>query len=93
MSDALYSRDLVSPREYYARFAADQGSLEARFKDIDDKAHFGTSMHLLDDPHTRNFVLDFGNEDAFCATDLSASEFKTLLGKPVRGTHLHQSAG
>lgn len=88
MSDAFYSRDLVSPREYYARFSADQGSLEAKFKDIDDKTHFGTSMHSLEDPHTRNFVLDFGNEDAFCATNLSPSEFKNLLGKPVRQLYL-----
>ncbi|KAJ5179270.1 hypothetical protein N7492_002480 [Penicillium capsulatum] len=82
MSDALYSRDLVSPREYYARFTVDQGSLETRFEDIDDETHFRTSLQLLDDPHTRNFVLDFGNEDAFCATDLNRSELKALLGKP-----------
>ena len=84
MSDAFYSRDIASPEEYYAQCVTGHGSLEERFRDIDDRANFGDYMRRLDDPLTCNFVLDFGNEDAFCATNLHQDEFKALLVKPVR---------
>lgn len=83
MTENIYARDLLSPQDYYAGFTSDRGSFKDRFKDIDEEAHFVNSMRQLGDPHTHNFVLDFGNEDAFCATDLETDEMKLLLKKPV----------
>ncbi|KAF7718302.1 Uncharacterized protein PECH_001110 [Penicillium ucsense] len=68
-----------SPRSYYAHLRGPHGeSLESRFKDIDDGTNFVEYMQRLRNPATRNFVLDFGNEDAFCATDLEAMDFQRL---------------
>jgi hypothetical protein len=86
MADAYY-RDQLSPKDYYAALDSDRGSawpLKDKFHDIDDKTHFKPYMKRLSDPLTKNFVLDFGNEDAFCATDLETVEFQLLLRKPVR---------
>ncbi|KAJ5204496.1 uncharacterized protein N7498_005375 [Penicillium cinerascens] len=85
MVDATYFRDLLSPQDYYASLDGDRDSgrlLKDKFHDIDDKTHFKPYMKRLSDPLTTNFVLDFGNEDAFCATDLDKDEFKLLLSKP-----------
>ncbi|KAJ5677028.1 uncharacterized protein N7477_002661 [Penicillium maclennaniae] len=92
MADAAYYRDLLSPQDYYASLNGDRGSawsLKDKFHDIDDKIHFKPYMKRLSDPLTKNFVLDFGNEDAFCATDLDRDEFQLLLRKPVRGTPVY----
>ncbi|KAJ5091607.1 hypothetical protein NUU61_006477 [Penicillium alfredii] len=77
----LYSRDPQSPRQYYSNLGA-MGSLADKFQDIDDPIHFRGYMHRLENPLTRNFVLDFGNEDAWCAADLNTDELKLLLNKP-----------
>lgn len=87
MADAAYLRDRLGPQDYYASLDGDRGSgrlLKDKFHDIDDKIHFKPYMKRLSDPLTTNFVLDFGNEDAFCATDLDTDEFKLLLSKQVR---------
>lgn len=84
MTDSVYSRNLQSPYDYYSSLRSDRGSLEDRFNDIDNRTHFDDYLHRLQHPHTRNFVLDFGNEDAWCATDLDTEDVKLLLGKPVR---------
>lgn len=88
MPETVYSRDLLSPQEYYASVGGNRDpldSLEDKFHDIDDKTHFGPYMRRLEDPRTWNFVLDFGNEDAWCATDLRTDDIKLLLRKQVRG--------
>ncbi len=59
-----------------------------RFKNIDDKTQFYTAMRRLQDPLTHNFVLDFGNEEAWCASDLGTNELKLLLSKPVSHFHI-----
>lgn len=74
---------LRSPEEYYASLQGTQGSLESKFKSIDDKTNFGDYMQRLKNPLTRSFVLDFGNEDAYCATDLDTGSFRGLLSRPV----------
>lgn len=79
-----FARDPLDPQLYYAGVSGENGSLKDRFKDIDDANHFRTSMQQLVNPKTRNFVLDFGNEDAYCATDLATADFKALLTLPVR---------
>ncbi|KAJ5147270.1 uncharacterized protein N7443_001137 [Penicillium atrosanguineum] len=85
MADATYYRDQLSPQDYYASLDGHRGSawpLKDKFHDIDDKIHFKPYMKRLSDPLTKNFVLDFGNEDAYCATDLEEDEIQLLLRKP-----------
>ncbi|KAJ5166939.1 uncharacterized protein N7482_005720 [Penicillium canariense] len=80
MVEGVYVReDPLSPQEYYASLNGAQGSLESRFKDIDDKNNFADYMRQLQNSRTRSFVLDFGNDDAFCATDLNTDDFQGLL--------------
>lgn len=86
MAGTVYTRDGLSPQEYYASLGGDrtwEGSLKDKFHDIDDKIHFNEYMGRLQHPHTENFVLDFGNEDAWCATNLKKDELTLLLSRPV----------
>lgn len=86
MSHTTDSRDSTAPQDYYSSLD-DEGSLVEKFKNIDDKTQFYTAMRCLEDPLTRNFVLDFGNEEAWCASDLGTNELKLLLSKPVSSRH------
>ncbi|KAL1963525.1 hypothetical protein VTN77DRAFT_8106 [Rasamsonia byssochlamydoides] len=67
--------------QYYSSFTSSPG-LGSKFHDIDDEAHFQSYMCSLQSTSTRNFVLDFGNDDAWCALNLDHDELKDLLGKP-----------
>lgn len=40
-------------------------------------------MRLLGDAKTTNFVLDFGDDCAWCAVNLDSGEFGRLLGRGV----------
>lgn len=82
MSYTTDSRESTAPQNYYASLD-DEGSLVERFKNVDDKTQFYAAMRRLGDPLTQNFVLDFGNEEAWCASDLGTKELKVLLSKPV----------
>ncbi|KAJ5883600.1 uncharacterized protein N7473_010486 [Penicillium subrubescens] len=80
MAETIYERsDPRTPEEYYASLQGAQGSLESKFKNIDDKVHFMDYMQRLKNPLTRSFVLDFGNDVAYCATDLNTGDFRGLL--------------
>jgi hypothetical protein len=80
MAETIYERsDPRTAKEYYASLQGAHGTLESKFKNIDDKANFVDYMQRLKNPLTRSFVLDFGNEDAFCATDLNSGDFRGLL--------------
>ncbi|KAJ5577039.1 hypothetical protein N7535_003965 [Penicillium sp. DV-2018c] len=68
-------------QDYYASLD-ENGSLVRKFMDIDDETQFHTAIRRLQDPLTQNFLLDFGNEDAWCASDLTTDEMKLLLRKP-----------
>lgn len=83
MAEHNHSRDGPTPQDYYDGFTSDRGSLKDRFKNIDEQVHFDNSVQQLSDPHTKNFVLDFGNDDAFCAMNLETEDLKLLLKKPV----------
>lgn len=83
MTENIHARDHSSAQEYYAGFTNRHGSLGNRFKDIDDEVHFHELRRKLREPSTINFVLDFGDEDAFCATNLEGEDLKLLLRKPV----------
>jgi hypothetical protein len=81
MAEGIYSPD--SPEEYYASLQGTQGSLESKFNSIDDKTNFEDYMQRLKNPLTRSFVLDFGNDHAYCATDLDTTDLRGLLSRPV----------
>lgn len=71
-----------SPLEYY-RSLSERPHLKDRFHDIDEENHFKTYLRGLQSIDTRNFVLDFGNDDAWCALNLGNEDIATLLRKPV----------
>ncbi|KAG0155039.1 hypothetical protein PDIDSM_612 [Penicillium digitatum] len=81
MSLQTDSRDSTAPQDYYSSLDY-EGSLVEKFKNIDDKTQFYIAMRSLQDPLTRNLLLDFGNEEAWCASDLGTDELKRLLSKP-----------
>ncbi|KAJ5682395.1 hypothetical protein N7462_005560 [Penicillium macrosclerotiorum] len=83
MAETLNARDFLCPQEYYDSLQNEAGdSLWDKFKDIDDKSHFGEYMQLLSNSQTINFALDFGNDDAFCAPNLNSEEFQLLVSRP-----------
>lgn len=87
MAETVYVRDGLSPQEYYASLSGDRfslgGSLKDKFHDIDEQTHYIEYEKRLKHPLTENFVLDFGNEDAWCATNLRRDELSLLLSRPV----------
>ncbi|KAL5333447.1 hypothetical protein BJX70DRAFT_380873 [Aspergillus crustosus] len=78
MSSASPIRSLMTPQEYYASFSKNPNILE-NFSNIDEASHFRGYLALLRDVRTQNFVLDFGNEDAWCAVDLEQQDLTALL--------------
>ncbi|KAJ5493979.1 hypothetical protein N7463_010066 [Penicillium fimorum] len=86
MSYTTDSHESTTPQDYYSSLD-DEGSLVGKFESIDDKTQFFTAVRRLKDPLTQNFVLDFGNEEAWCASDLGTDELKLLLSKPAITKH------
>ncbi|BAE64064.1 unnamed protein product [Aspergillus oryzae RIB40] len=78
--DALFppSFRLQTPKEYYSSFNANS-NLQEKFHNIDDEGQFRAYLGYLQDVQTRNFMLDFGNDDAWCAVDLEEEDIATLL--------------
>ncbi|KAL4989283.1 hypothetical protein BDW68DRAFT_156950 [Aspergillus falconensis] len=77
MSEASPVRSLMTAQEYYSSFP--HQNIREKFHDIDDPAHFREHLALLRDVQTQNFVLDFGNEDAWCAVNLEQQDLTALL--------------
>ena len=79
------SRNSKSPELYYDSIFNDSDCERRRrkFRSIDELSNFEYYMKLLQDVNTTNFVLDFGDEEAWCALDLEDGEFARLLEKPV----------
>ncbi|GIK04445.1 hypothetical protein Aspvir_008528 [Aspergillus viridinutans] len=71
-----------NPYEYYASFT-NGPALQGKFRDIDEETCFYAYNRRLRDAQTQNFVLDFGNDDAWCAMNLSQEDFGLLLRKPI----------
>ncbi|KKK24604.1 hypothetical protein P175DRAFT_0432568 [Aspergillus ochraceoroseus IBT 24754] len=71
-------RSLMTPQEYYSSFP-NNSNIPEKFKDIDEEPNFRNCLKLLRDTQTGNFVLDFGNEDAWCAVNLEREDLTTLL--------------
>ncbi|KAJ5950638.1 uncharacterized protein N7479_009051 [Penicillium vulpinum] len=82
MSDTTDSHESTAAQDYYSSFD-NEGSFVEKFKNIDDEAQHSAAMLRLKDPLTQNFVLDFGNEEAWCAFNLGTDELKLLLSKPA----------
>lgn len=70
------------PYEYYSGFEK-RPHLRNKFRDIDDEANFGAYLQLLENAQTQNFVLDFGNEDAWCAVNLEGDDIASLIRSSV----------
>lgn len=68
--------------EYYSSFSNRPG-LAQKFNNIDEEVHFRDYQKHLQDAATQNFVLDFGNDDAWCAVNLDEEDFAALLNTPV----------
>ena len=83
MADFTTSWAFQKPSSYYASFQR-RPSLSIKFCDIDDKVNFQDYLRFLQDVNTHNFVLDFGNEDAWCGVNLEQEDIAALLGAPVR---------
>lgn len=82
MSEPTTSSSGHTPQDYYSSFTQ-KPSIQDKFRDIDDASNLKHYRALLQDPQARNFVLDFGNEDAWCAVNLDQEEIALLLRKPV----------
>lgn len=74
-----------NPGEYYDSLGDGNATFNVEFNDIDEKINFLQFMTKLAQPETENFVLDFGNDHAYGATDLNRDDFTLLLAKPVGG--------
>ncbi|KAL3467926.1 ADP-ribosylation factor [Aspergillus heterothallicus] len=72
---------MQNPQDFYATFGEDS-PLRDKFHDIDDELPFRQCMEQIRSIETQNFVLDFGNDDAWCAFNLDRSEISELLRKP-----------
>lgn len=68
---------------YYASLSS-QIPLSEKFRNIDDAQYFRHCQQMLMDSSTRNFVLDFGDEDAWCGFDLTKDDFVALRDSQVR---------
>ncbi|GFN19006.1 hypothetical protein AtubIFM55763_005052 [Aspergillus tubingensis] len=81
MSELARSTTFQTPQEYYAGFKF-RPNLQNAFCDIDDETNLKAYLKLLKDSQTRNFVLDFGNDDAWCAVNLGQEDIAAMLRKP-----------
>lgn len=55
-----------------------------KFNDIDNADHFEKYQRQLLSLDTNNFVLDFGNNDAWCAMNLDQDDLSALMRTTVR---------
>jgi len=58
------------------------------FRDFDIEGNFELFDRQTRNPHSNNFCIDFGDDDAYCAFDLGADSFSRLLSAP-RPANLH----
>ena len=69
--------------DYYKSLSSEP-TFAGIFSDIDDAHNFRQCQQKLLTSTTRNFVLDFGDQDAWCGFDLEKDEFVSLMKDPVR---------
>ncbi|KAK5007976.1 hypothetical protein LTR16_005618 [Cryomyces antarcticus] len=63
--------------EYYQQIGVTQ--LLEEFKNLDGRVNFELFERAVGNPKTRNFVVDFGDEEAWCGFDLAVDAFNGLL--------------
>jgi hypothetical protein len=80
----------ADPAENLPTYYQDLGDehIEHCFRDFDLERNFDLFDRQTRNPRSNNFCLDFGEDDAFCAFDLSASSYAKLLSSS-RPPHLH----
>lgn len=89
MSESPHFQSFQTPREYYSSFAKNP-NIQNGFDNIDDGTNFRTYLRHLRNPGTRNFVLDFGNDDAWCAVNMENDDLAALLQQQVCGKESFQ---
>lgn len=62
----------------YYRELGDDDILRS-IKNFDEDIHFEQFDHKVRNPNSRNFLIDFGDDEAWCAFDLEANSFTRLL--------------
>ncbi|OXV06713.1 hypothetical protein Egran_05520 [Elaphomyces granulatus] len=68
-----------SPAQSYYSSFVDRPNLAQKFNDIDNVDHFENYQRQLLSLDTNNFVLDFGNNDAWCAMNLDRGDLSALM--------------
>lgn len=84
MSESPHFHSFPTPREYYSSFTGNP-RIQDGFDNIDDATNFRNYLRHLQNPGTRNFVLDFGNDDAWCSVNMENGDLAALLQKQVCG--------
>lgn len=72
--------DQIPP--YYSQIQDPNG--QVRFRNFDDKAIFDEYAAYVESASSRNFVIDFGTEEAWAAFDVGQCEIESLLRSEVR---------
>jgi hypothetical protein len=67
--------------EYYKE--AEVPDAEAQFKDFDNPHNFRAFEKSVSSATSRNFVIDFGDDEAWCAFDLEADAIEKLVKTAV----------
>lgn len=67
----------------YYKSLSSEPALAEKFSNIDDAHNFRQCQQKLLNSATRNFVLDFGDQDAWCGFDLPKEEFVSLMKDQV----------
>jgi hypothetical protein len=80
----------ASPAEGLPSYYEDFGDEEilASFRDFDNERNFDLFDRQTRNPRSNNFVIDFGDDEAYCAFDLGSRSVSRLLSVP-RPANLH----
>lgn len=80
----------ASPAERLPSYYEDLHDEEilASFRDFDNERNFDLFDRQTRNPRSSNFVVDFGDDDAYCAFDLGSHSVSRLLSVP-RPANLH----
>ena len=68
---------------YYASLSG-RPELGQCFRNVDQTAELDICREQLRKAATRNFLLDFGDEEAWCAIDLERDDYIAILSAGVR---------
>lgn len=80
----------ASPAERLPSYYEDLHDEEilASFRDFDNERNFDVFDRQTRSPLSNNFIIDFGDDDAYCAFDLGSNSISRLLSVPRPG-NLH----